>query len=282
MFKQLTIAGMCWLAFGQAAFAVNSELDDPRWELGAVAAAFSGPAYPGADDETAAWGVSPFFVYRGEVVSVGDEGALRALAFANNKLELDLSLGASLPANSKDDADRDGMDDLDALFEIGPQLIWHASYRPGDKWTRYIDVKLRARSVISTDLRSFDEQGYLFEPTLVVEWSSRETRNMFFQFDVEVLFGSERLNEYFYNVDQADVRTGRPFYQADGGYMGTEIGAGFSYPFSDKLRLFVGGGVKLYAGSVNEDSPLFKEDVAYNGGMVLVYNFYESQARAER
>ena len=58
-------------------------------------------------------------IYRGDIFSVGDEGAFRALAFANDRVELDLSLGASLPANSEDDADRRGMPDLDFLFEVG-------------------------------------------------------------------------------------------------------------------------------------------------------------------
>ena len=51
-------------------------------------------------------------IYRGDIFSVGDEGAFRALAFANDNVELDLSLGASLPANSEDDADRADMPDL--------------------------------------------------------------------------------------------------------------------------------------------------------------------------
>lgn len=271
------------LAVVTPALAVNSELKKPRWEIGYAAAAFGGPAYPGADDEVAAWAIAPFFVYRGDVVSVGDEGALRALAFANNKFELDLSLGASLPANSKDDADRTGMEDLDALFEIGPQLIWHVSQEPGDAWTRYFDIKLRARSVFSTDFSKFEDRGYLFEPAFVWEWSSRQTRNLFFTFDVEMLFGSERLNEYFYDVDTEDVITNvRGPHQADAGYIGTEMSVGFSYPISKNLRFFVGGGLKFYGGSANESSPLFKDDVAYNGGMVLIYNFYESKSRAKR
>ena len=49
--------------------------------------------------------MSPYVIYRGDIFSVGDEGAFRALAFANDRVELDLSLGASLPANSEDDAD---------------------------------------------------------------------------------------------------------------------------------------------------------------------------------
>lgn len=280
--RELVCAAIVMLCAPQAALAVNSEINKPRWELGYAAAAFAGPAYPGADDETSAWAIAPFFIYRGDVVSVGDEGALRALAFANNKVELDLSLGASLPASSSDDADRTGMKDLDALFEIGPQLIWHVSQESGAAWTRYFDIKLRGRAVFSTDFNKLEDRGYLLEPAFVWEWSSRQTRNLFYTFNIDLLFGSERLNQYFYDVAPQYVRDGRPLYHSDAGYMGTELGVGFSYPFSDNLRLFVGGGVKLYGASANDDSPLFKQDVAYNGGLVLIYNFYESQSRAKR
>ncbi len=46
---------------------------------------FSGPAYPAADDETTARLYQPYVIYRGDVFSVGDEGAFRALAFANDR-----------------------------------------------------------------------------------------------------------------------------------------------------------------------------------------------------
>ena len=198
-------------------------LRDPLWEAGFVTAAFSGPSYPAADDETAAAFLSPYIIYRGDVFSVGDEGALRALAFANDTLELDLSLGASLPANSEDDADREGMEDLDFLFEIGPQLIWHAGQNTFKNWQGIFDIKLRARSVIS--LADFDSRGYLFEPSFVYELKSKARRNLSWQADVEMLFGNDRLNRYFYQVGDMAATDTRPQYDAEAGYMGTEIGA---------------------------------------------------------
>ena len=255
-------------------------LRDPLWEAGFVTAAFSGPSYPAADDETAAAFLSPYIIYRGDVFSVGDEGALRALAFANDTLELDLSLGASLPANSEDDADREGMEDLDFLFEIGPQLIWHAGQNTFKNWQGIFDIKLRARSVIS--LADFDSRGYLFEPSFVYELKSKTRRNLSWQADVEMLFGNDRLNRYFYQVGDMAATDTRRQYDAEAGYMGTEIGFGLSYPVNDNLRLFVGGNVELYDGAANQDSPLFKQDVGYSGGMVLVYTFFESQAKAPR
>jgi outer membrane scaffolding protein for murein synthesis (MipA/OmpV family) len=268
-----------WLSAFPAALAAET-FDEPLWEAGFVTAAFSGPAYPAANDETTAAFISPYLIYRGDIFSIGDEGAFRALAFSNDNVELDLSLGASLPANSEDDADRQGMPDLDFLFEIGPQLIWHAGGYETEKWQGVFDIKLRARSVIS--LADFDTKGFLFEPTFVYELQSKTRRHLSWQADLELLYGNERLNRYFYEVADPFVTDRRAFYAAEAGYMGAEIGVGLSYPVNDNLRLFIGGNVELYDGASNQDSPLFKEDVAYSGGMVLVYSFYESEARAPR
>ena len=268
------------LSAGLISAAKAEELDEPLWEAGFVTAAFSGPAYPAADDETAAAFVSPYVIYRGDIFSVGDEGAFRALAFANDNVELDLSLGASLPANSEDDADRADMPDLDFLFEIGPQLIWHAARHDFGQWQGDFDIKLRARSVIS--LGDFDTKGFLFEPTFVYELKSKTRRHLSWQADLELLYGNDRLNRYFFEVADAYDTPSRPPYAAEAGYIGAEIGLGLSYPVNDNLRLFIGGNVELYDGAANQDSPLFKEDVAYSGGMVVVYSFYESQARVKR
>ena len=268
------------ISAGLISAAIAEELDEPLWEAGFVTAAFSGPAYPAADDETTAAFISPYVIYRGDIFSVGDEGAFRALAFANDRIELDLSLGASLPANSQDDADRTGMPDLDFLFEIGPQLIWHAGRHDYGKWEGLFDVKLRARSVIS--LADFDTKGFLFEPSFVYELQSKTHRHLSWQADLELLYGNQRLNRYFFEVAEAYETPSRPLYAAEAGYIGAEIGLGLSYPVNDNLRLFIGGNVELYDSAANQDSPLFKEDVAYSGGMVLVYSFYESQARVKR
>ena len=268
------------LSVGLISAAKAEELDEPLWEAGFVTAAFSGPAYPAADDETTAAFISPYVIYRGDIFSVGDEGAFRALAFANDNVELDLSLGASLPANSEDDADRADMPDLDFLFEIGPQLIWHAARHDFGQWQGDFDIKLRARSVIS--LGDFDTKGFLLEPTFVYELKSKTRRHLSWQADLELLYGNDRLNRYFFEVADAYDTPSRPPYAAEAGYIGAEIGLGLSYPVNDNLRLFIGGNVELYDGAANQDSPLFKEDVAYSGGMVVVYSFYESEARAPR
>ncbi len=274
------LAVLVALSAGFVSAAIAEEPDEPLWEAGFVTAAFSSPAYPAADDETTAAFISPYVFYRGDIFSVGDEGAFRALAFSNNRVELDLSLGASLPANGKDDADRRGMPDLDFLFEIGPQLIWHAASHDFGHWQGGLDIKLRVRSVIS--ISDFDTQGYLFEPAFVYELKSKTQRHLSWQADLELLYGNDRLNRYFYEVTEAQETYIGRVHKSEAGFMGAEIGVGLSYPVNDNLRLFVGGNVELYDGAANQDSPLFKETVAYSGGLVLVYNLFESAKRAPR
>ena len=258
------------------------DLTEPLWEIGVGGGGFSGPIYPGADDETTQALFVPFVIYRGEVFSIGEESGARALAFSNEKFELDVSLGASLAADTSEDPDREGMPDLDFLFEIGPQVIYHAGTLEHKNWTSHFDMKMRARAVIGTDLASFTDQGYILEPALVYELKSKRDSRMEFQLDIELISGSQRLNEYFYEVDTNYATPTRAAYQAKAGYIGTEIGTSLSYPVTDNFLVFAGLDVEFYNGNANEDSPLFKEDRAVSGGIGLVYTFYESDARVPR
>ena len=262
--------------------AFAAELTEPLWEAGVGGGGFSGPTYPGADDATSQALFVPFIIYRGEVFSIGEESGARALAFANETVEFDVSLGASLAADTSEDADRAGMPDLDFLFEIGPQVIYHAAKLEHKNWTSHFDMKMRARAVIGTDLASFTDQGYILEPALVYELKSKRDSRMEFQLDIEVISGSQRLNEYFYDVDPAYVTETRPAYQAEAGYIGTEIGTSLSYPVTDNFLIFAGLDLEFYNGNANQDSPLFKDDRAVSGGIGLVYTFYESDARVPR
>lgn len=260
----------------------SGDLTEPLWEAGIGGGGFSGPSYPGSDDATSQALFVPFVIYRGEVFSIGEESGARALAFANDTWELDISLGASLAADTDEDADREGMPDMDFLFEIGPQIIFHAGTLEHKHWRSHFDVKLRARAVIATDLTRFDDQGYIIEPALVYELKSKRDSRLEWQLDLEVISGSKRLNEYFYDVDSQYVTASRPAYEAKEGYIGTEIGTSLSYPVNDNLLIFAGFDVEFYNGSANEDSPLFKDDMAYSGGIGLVYTFFESAARVPR
>lgn len=278
---RLSSALTAWLLLASTP-AMAAELTEPLWEAGIGGGGFSGPTYPGADDATTQALFVPFIIYRGEVFSIGEESGARALAFANEKFEFDISLGASLAADTSEDADRQGMPDLDFLFEIGPQVIYHAAKLEHQNWVSHFDMKLRARAVIGTDFGSFTDQGYIIEPALVYELKSKQNSQLELQLDLEMISGSERLNEYFYNVDPAYVTDTRAAYQAKAGYIGTELGVSLSYPVRDNFRIFAGFDAEFYSGNANEDSPLFIEDTAFSGGIGLVYTFYQSTQRVPR
>ena len=64
------------------------------------------------------------------------------------------------------------------------------------------------------------------------------------------------MNRYYSEVKSRFAREDRPAYQADNGYIGTELSLGATWGPWERLRLF--GGVQLgyWKGSANEDSPL--------------------------
>ena len=86
-------------------------------------------------------------------------------------------------------------------------------------------------------------------------------------------FGSDGYNDYFYEVRRPDVRPGRPRYRADAGYVGSELTLGLSWGVTDRLRLFGGTQIGFWAGSANEDSPLFRDKMTYGVGGGLRWSF---------
>ena len=111
-------------------------ISKPVWELGVGAAFFSGHDYPASDDPNDTALALPFFVYRSERVRV-QGGGVGAVAIERPRFKLDVSLGGSLNAESSGNAAREGLPDLDFLFELGPRLnifcLLYTSPSPRDR-----------------------------------------------------------------------------------------------------------------------------------------------------
>ena len=86
---------------------------------------------------------------------------------------------------------------------------------------------------------------------------SKTRRHLNWQADLELLYGNDRLNRYFYEVSEAQVTETRRAHNAEAGFGGGK-GLGLSYPVNENLRLFIGGNIELYDGAANQDSPLFR------------------------
>ena len=258
--------------------AVDEKL--PLWEYGVGGGYGQAPNYP-SSSETNKFGIAlPYFVYRGDVFRIGG-GGVRAVVVEDDKWELDLSFGGALSANSEDNTVRDGMPELDFLFEVGPQLIYQIHrHKFATGGTGQLKLRLQARSVFSTDFSNIAHQGYVFEPELQWQqrgWLSPDTA---LGIRVSTIFANAGVQNYFYGVAEEFVTPDRSLYVAKGGYLGSDLGVSFSFKAAKNIRGFVGATLSFHQGAANDESPLFEKETTVQLGMGFVWRLGQSTEKA--
>lgn len=253
----------------------------PLWEFGAGGGLISVTNYPASSERNFIALVAPYLVYRGDVFRVGGGNGVRAVVVEKSNFEIDLSFGGAFAANSEDDSAREGMPELDYLFEVGPQLIYKVkdiSFDGGGK--ARVNARLQARAVFSTDFDRIDRRGYVIEPTLTYQQRGTWFEKTALTLSFSMTYASEKLQDYFYQVDSSYATNSRTQYDAKGGYLGSEFSAGLSFPIAENIRGFFGGSLKFYQGVANENSPLYEDDITYSAGLGFVWRLYESETKA--
>jgi hypothetical protein len=271
-------------AFGQACADSKAEKKPdegkPLWEFGV--GAFSGwlPDYPAAGQNTVRTIAVPVPIYRGDILRVGGEenrGAVSGRFIKNDRFEFDVSLSGAFPVDSGSNNARRDMPDLDYLFGIGPQLRFKLINEPG---RRKLNFNVQARAVYSTDLSSIDSRGYVFNPKL------NYTRQHVSDLDLNVftsvgpIFATEKLMDYFYQVDPEFVTPTRPAYDADAGYLGSNMTLGVSKRFNKRFRFMLGTRLGIHTGATNDDSPLFKDELNVSVFSAFIWSIYQSEELA--
>lgn len=252
----------------------------PVWEAGAFLGVFNNPEYPSSNQSNTNVVPAPYFIYRGKTLRIGDGSIARAVAVDKSWYELDLSLAASFGANSDDNEVRAGMPDLDFNFELGPQLKLRLSkfeFKEHGKGELYFNLQTRA--VFSTDFSGIDHRGYVFQPDLRYRqrgWLSEKTA---LSISLSPTWATEKLHDYFYQVNQEFVTAQRNQYDAKAGYLGTRLLVSVSFNATDDLRVFLGASTSIHSGAANEDSPLFIDDSTYSIGVGLVWRLWESEEK---
>jgi outer membrane scaffolding protein for murein synthesis (MipA/OmpV family) len=282
--RLLYVAALLLTGWGQA-FAESGELklsdkQKPLWELGVGAFAGWLPDYPASGQNTLRALAVPYVVYRGDILRVGGEdnrGAVSGLFLKKERYEFDVSLSAAFPVESGNNDARQGMPDLDYLFGIGPQLRFKLINEPGH---RRLNFNLQARAVYSTDFSSVDAQGYVFNPKLSYTREHVTALNLKLSTRAGPIFGTEKLMDYFYQVDPEFVTPARPAYDADAGYLGTNITLAVSKRFNNRFRLLVGTRIGILNGATNDSSPLFEDDVNVSIFSAFAWSFRQSQELA--
>jgi len=238
----------------------------PRLELGVGLLALNSPDYRGSAESSNYLLPVPYVKYRGDRLRV-DEGA-DGIIFESPDLLFSLSGNLSLPAD-ENTPERDGMEPLKALFEIGPSLNWRFLHL--ERSALWLDLPLRFAYTLDGH---FDNVGYVLQPRL--SWRRPATRlgESKLRVNFGPLYASDDYHDYFYSVDPSDATPARPAYNADGGFSGYRT----EFTYSRRIGGYWLGGFLRYDSlrdSAVEDSPLVSETGTWMGGVAVAWVFHE-------
>ena len=239
---------------------LNPGSQKPLWELGLGVAGLRLPDYRGSDQYRGYLVPLPYIVYRGTWLKADRDGA-RALLVDTPRVKVDVSVAASTPTRSRDDAARQGMPNLPAVGEIGPNLNYTVAGSVENRWR--LDVRLPLRGAFTLQ-RSPKFVGTTFSPHLNLDlggvgggWNVGMLTGP--------LFADRQYHEHFYSVDAAYATPERAAYKAHGGYAGWQALAATSRRFGNT---WVGAFVRYDSlrGAAFEDSPLVRSRSAVTAG----------------
>lgn len=248
----------------------------PLWELGAGAAGAWLPDYRGSDEARGYVLPFPYFVYRGEFLRADREG-VRAKFFEFKRVEMDLSLGGTVPVDSSSNRARAGMPDLRPTLEVGPVLIVHLAKDEDE--THKLDLRMPLRRAITWEDGRPRDIGTLFFPNINLD---RRLAMLGRRWNLGVVagayFGDRRYHDYFYGVAPEFATAERPAYTARSGFAGWQGIVALSARIG---RAWVGGFIKgdSVRGAVFEDSPLVRKRENFSAGLGVSYVFSESERR---
>lgn len=243
----------------------------PIWEVGVGGGVIQIPDYRGASE--AAVYPYPFImpIYRGRYLQADEEG-IKGILGQSNRLRLDFSVYGNVPVSSDNDA-REGMETLDPILEIGPMLRYKAWTSSSHQQSAIIDAPVRVALSVGNGL---DDVGYALTPRV----SYRRRIELFdkpfkWSFSGELLWGSQGLHRYYYQVDPEEATAQRPAYRAEAGFGGTRFRT--SVYRRDRNKLF-----SLYAvydnvsGAVFDESPLVEQRGGLTIGFVVTWFLFQS------
>ena len=245
----------------------------PLWEAGLGVAGIYFPHYRGSDQSRGYVLPAPYFVYRGDFFKA-DRHGVRGIFFRNDRLDLNMSVGASLPVDSEDNRAREGMPDLKPSLEFGPSLevnLWRAADR-GAK----LDLRLPLRAAFTVESSPRFIGGQFFPHANVDIADPFGASGWNLGLLAGPVFTDSRYNRYFYEVPLENATAARPAFSDTGnGYAGMQFLVALSKRFPD----FWVGGFARYDTLKNaafEDSPLVTSKRYAAAGIAISWIFKTS------
>jgi outer membrane scaffolding protein for murein synthesis (MipA/OmpV family) len=238
----------------------------PKLELGVGLLALDASDFPGSGNRSSYLLPIPYARYRGKRLRI-DDGA-QGVLLESSDLLITLSGDLSLPTD-EDTPEREGMDDLQATFEVGPSLNYRFHAMQESAW--WLDLPLRFAYTLDSDL---DYVGAVFQPRLSWRKPEKQIGDWKFRFNTGPIFASASYNDYYYAVGSSDVTESRPEYESESGYSGWRNEFSTSKRI-DRYRLGAFLRYNNLGNSVIDDSPLVSKTDSWGVGIALIWVFHE-------
>ncbi|AZZ37178.1 hypothetical protein CIK05_10390 [Bdellovibrio sp. qaytius] len=240
-------------------------------ELGVGYAYGSVADYPASNEYSNKFLTIPLIIYRGDVLKSDQDEGTRAELFKSTELEINLSFGARFNSDSDNNKTRAGMPNLNYMLETGPSLNYKLWRNPK---VSLLTLQIPLRLTFETDFRKTDFLGFVFEPELRFQKLNFLVPNLTATTSVAVELFSERVANYYYQVENIYATNERQAYDARGGLSSVSIGQSFLYEYKAYNFIF-GASHSYYGDSANRASPLYKSDTNTSIFAAVAWFFYQ-------
>ena len=248
----------------------------PLWEAGLGVGGLSFPDYRGSNESQVYPTPVPYFVYRGKIFKADRDG-VRGELLNKKYAEINVSVGATIPVKSKNNAAREGMPDLQPTIELGPQLDLHL-WRSADENIKFdLVMPLRVPLTIESSAKFI---GWVFSPRINIDLDDIGHSGWNFGLGAGPIYADEKFHGYFYSVSPQFATADRPTYVARGGYSGVHFLTSVSKRFP---KYWIGAYMRYdnLGDAVFEDSPLVKSKSYWAGGFGIAWMIGESRRMVE-
>ena len=245
----------------------SAQVKRPLWEFGLGAGALVLPDYRGSAHNQSYFSPLPYFIYRGTWLKADRDGT-RALLFNSDRVELDISLGATSPTRSREGTARAGMPKLNGTVEVGPNLNVLLMGSAQNRWRLEMRLPVRAAFTLQSEPRFV---GTTFSPHLNLD-IGQVAGGWNIGLLAGPLFADAKNHGFFYSVESPYVTATRAAYRAPGGYSGWRALAATSRRFGS---MWVGAFARYdqLSGAAFTDSPLVRRSSAVTLGVGVAWFF---------
>lgn len=245
-----------------------------RYEFGLAAGYAVLPVYPGSSESHTAFLPAPVIRVRSKILRSEREGGTRARFYHDDKFELSMNGGGFLPRSSDEIDKRNGMDDIDFMFELGPKLRLKVYQKKLNK----LELNIFQRFAHRTDLKFLRYQGMLYGlGAQYVRSSAGLWPQMIFSLGAH--WATNQYQDYFYKITPAEATSRRQAFDARSGFFkaaGTAV-----FRWEKKNWVIMGGGrLSDFGQSKNRESYLLDDKTTHSLFVTVGRYFYKSKSKA--